>query len=151
MSALTLNPVLARFWRRNRSFSCIQYMNTQGDCRVECISFVSPLKRLVTAVLKYTKRRRSAQSSVLGTSSGCTLLAWSANTCHQIIEFSKDVAFLSWNLVICLSVMRKIDRTWFWKLLYLVNLKVSSIQWKPSLHCCSAWYLFAQTNDFQCS
>lgn len=34
-----------------------------------------PLKRLLTAVLKYTNRRRSDHNSVRGTSMGCLLLA----------------------------------------------------------------------------
>jgi hypothetical protein len=38
---------------------------------------------LVTDVPKKTKRRRKFHSNVRGTTIGCKLLAWSANTCQK--------------------------------------------------------------------
>lgn len=54
-----------------------------------------PLKRLLTAVLKYTKRRRSDQRSVRGTEIGCKLLVWSANTCQSQADLLFDGILLA--------------------------------------------------------
>lgn len=44
----------------------------------------APRKILVTDVPKNTNRRRKFHSNVRGTSIGCKLLAWSANTWRDI-------------------------------------------------------------------
>jgi hypothetical protein len=54
-----------------------------------------PRKMLVTDVPKKTKRRRKFHSNVRGTTIGCKLLAWSANTCQNQKNVLSDSLSLS--------------------------------------------------------
>ena len=94
-----------------------------------------PLNMLDTEVPKKTMRLCKFHSCTLSTCIGLWLELWSANTCMNRHRISK-----------CLSMEtgRLTNSTYILDiaLVYLVDLKVSAIQWETTPHSCSTRNLF---------